>query len=276
MNIESQNFGKLTVYLKDDKNKIGDGYLVTATKKEKHLTGFIDFQGKEIIPIQEMELEEMFHTAKYQDICFGFRIPDAKVLQYYHIKKKADGNYKWILKTNPFDSVPIAIRKVAEHSNFWIFEAVKENPEYAIYSVDEARMLTNYLDEISFNLEENPYHHFAYFCKYIASNVEEDSEEIIHTSLCGFIDQEGNFSSQILDTESETLYDSYSLGENSLSKRFVTFVDQLTKSYETKYYEKEEEIDQTIEYLFNNYNLSQRPVNYPKKAKIISFKNKNE
>ena len=57
LKIETKNYGTVTIYLNDEENKIGDGYFVTATKHRKKLAGFVDYNGKEIIPLQEMELK---------------------------------------------------------------------------------------------------------------------------------------------------------------------------------------------------------------------------
>lgn len=277
--IPTKDFGDVKVYLHDSTNKIGNGYYVTATKNKKHLAGFVDVYGNEIIPLKEMKLSEFFYTPSYQDICFGFKIPDTEVLEYYHVQKQQNGSYKIVMKTNPFDSVPLSVIRIKEDPYLWLFQAMKNDPEFAVYLPEKSKVITNFFDEISFDLDIN-FHHYIYFCKYIYSDVKLDDERIkriIHTSLCGYFDRNGNFSSQIFETEKKVLYNSYGLGSNSLSDDYKKFVDDLENEYLKQYNKDEMFINETINELFNNPNMSKVPVTKsPKMAKIIEFKKKDK
>lgn len=275
----TEKFGNVKVYLEDSANKVGNGYYVTTIKNKKHLAGFVDIDGNEIIPLDEMELSEFFYTPSYQDICFGFKIPDTDILKYFHVKKQLNGNYKTVMATDPFDEVPLTIIRIKEDPNLWLFQAIKKDTEFAVYSPDKTKIITNFFDEISFNLDDNPYHHI-YFCKYIYSDIkldEANTNRIIHTSLCGFFDKDGNFSSQVFETEMKVLYNSYGLGSDSLSRDYKDFLESLKNKYLSQYKEQEMFINRTINELFNNPNMSKVPtIKTPKKAKIIEFKKKDK
>lgn len=276
LKINSKNYGLIPIYLSNSENKIGDGYFITKKKNRKIISGFVDYFGNEIIPLEEMELEELFYTKDYNDICMGFKLPNTDNLKYYHIKK-IDNIYHNVLTTYPYEEPHFEIREVKENPNFWIFEAINNKTkkhEYVIYSIKDVKLITNVLDEVSFNLDHNPYNHTAYFCKYIKSIINE--EEIYHTSLCGFLDSEGNFSSQIYDTEKNFLYDSNYMGGNTNSKRFSDIYNRICLEYHEKYLEKDSFTNDVISDLFNNYNQSDIK-EHKQKAKIIPFvKSNNE
>lgn len=271
LKIETKNYGTVTIYLNDEENKIGDGYFVTATKHRKKLTGFVDYNGKEIIPLQEMELKEEFHSKDYHNICFGFQMPNCNVLEYYHVKKQNDGKYRWVLRTCYSDIPALTIQQVKENDDLCLFKTVGgENEEYAIYSLEKEKIITNFFDVIDFNIGSNPYGHVAYFFKNITGIY--DDEEVVYTSICGFFDKDGNFSSQILDVESGLLYNSYQLGINSCSDSFCAFINTLITKYKSEYDKKDKSTQAIINHLFNDYNGSTPPKKeVEKKARIIKF-----
>lgn len=271
LKVETKNYGTVTIYLNDEENKIGDGYFVTATKHRKKLAGFVDYTGKEIIPLQEMELKEEFHSKDYHNICFGFQMSNCNVLEYYHVKKQNNGKYRWVLRTCYSDIPALTIQQVKENDDLWLFKTVGgENEEYAIYSLEKEKIITNFFDVIDFNIGSNPYGHIAYFCKDITGIY--DDEKVVYTSICGFFDKDGNFSSQILDVESGLLYSSYQLGINSCSDSFCAFINTLITKYKSEYGEKDRSTQAIINHLFNDYNGSTPPKKeVEKKARIIKF-----
>lgn len=281
LQVKSKNYGNITVYPSDE-TRFGNGYFVTATKNKKSLAGFIDTNGQEIIPLEEMKLDEYFCTKYQDDICFGFRVPDIDTLKYYHVQKQEDNTYKLKIATNPYDLEPISIRQVKENENLWVFDkqTMDKEHEYAVYRPSETRMLTCFFDELNFDIEDNPYGHFAYVCNYIIAEVENDEDEITKvplTTICAFIDYDGNFSSQLLDVEDEKLYNCYLVNGTSTSREYSRFLYNLQQKHLNQYLEKEERTDDTLNYLFNNYNQSIEPskIENPKPAKILEFKPKN-
>lgn len=276
--IETQKYGSVTVYL-DDNTRFGNAYFVTATKNGIHLAGLIDEEGTEVIPLDEMTLDEFFYTKQKRDICFGFKIPEMDTLKYYHVQKQKDNTYKLKISTNPNDLEPISIRQVKEDNNTWVFDkqTVDGEHEYAIYRPSEVRMLTCFFDELNFDIPDNLYGHFAYVCNYIIAEVENDVgdiEKIPLTTICAFVDYNGDFSSQLLDVEDEDFYNCYLVEGTSTSREYSMFLYNLQQKYLNRYLEKEERTDEELNYLFNNYNQSVKPLNSKNTtpAKILEFK----
>ena len=124
--INSNEYGKLTVY-PDSKCSFGNMYFVTCTKYKKNLSGVISADGEEIIPMQEMELQELINTPTNSDFCLGFKCNGTDLLQYYHIKKNDKNGYRLVTKTSVDDEVPLQVRQVPNCDNYWIFEAHKKD-----------------------------------------------------------------------------------------------------------------------------------------------------
>ncbi|MBE6147550.1 MAG: hypothetical protein E7168_04380 [Firmicutes bacterium] len=286
--ILSEKYGNVSVYLEDNANRYGNGYFVTTSKKGLKLSGFVDLNGKEIIPIDTHQLDEIFSSHNKKDICLAFKNDRDEINTYYHVQLqetgKYEGEYKIVLKTNPNDDVPLRLTASIDE-DFWFMEADRDDHiEYALYRPEDKKIITTFFDELMFLEEESPYHYF-YFCSDIYSYRPVDNpdgtteEEKVHfSSLVGFMDREGNFSSQLLDTEKELYYDSYQLGGNSLSNRFHAFLNELQKKYQNEYMEKEDRVDQEISYLFSNCNLSNVPKHYKSKTmgQIIPFNRENK
>ena len=176
-----------------------------------------------------------------------------------------------VLRTCYSDIPALTIQQVKENDDLWLFKTVGgENEEYAIYSLEKEKIITNFFDVIDFNIGSNPYGHVAYFCKDITDIY--DDEKVVYTSICGFFDKDGNFSSQILDEESGLLYSSYQLGINSCSDSFCAFINTLITKYKSEYGEKDRSTQAIINHLFNDYNGSTPPKKeVEKKARIIKF-----
>lgn len=279
--IKSKKYGEIPIYL-SEKTRIGDGYIAIINKDGKNLTGYVDYEGVEVIPFSEMNLDNYFFTKNYEDICFGFEVPDTEVLKYFHVKKKENHSYRLVMATKPDDEHPIIIHPIKEHLNIWTLEVITLE-QSAIYSPKEEKILTPFFDELSFDIDENPYGHFAYFCDYVYSerNYTNDDgsknvEKVNHTSVCGFLDKNGNFSSKLLETEGETYWDSYLFDNTPNSIKYQKFLLTLENKYQQEYDSKESRIDEEISYLFNHFNESIKPKNNcdNKQAKIIKFQSK--
>lgn len=277
ININIVDFGNVKVYL-DDNNKICTGcYYVTATKKGKYLSGVVDENGRQIIEIEEMSLDVIFNTNKCNDICFGFKLNGTDILKYFHVKKKEDGYYN-VVTTNPYDNDPIEIKEISKHSDRWLLKKVNSE-EVAIYDPNINMLVTPFFDSLDFEVGKNNHSHYACYCKYIkiypyleCGEKELETEFETPSCLTDFIDKDGYFTSQILDTTSARLFSSYYFGECSTSREFQGLIDNLVIKYTNEYKEQQNLIYNTIEYLFNNDNLSQRKNNKPAQTKIIQFK----
>lgn len=279
--IETRYYGLVTIST-DENLRFGNTYFVTAIKDKIHLAGLIDENGKEIIPLEEMTLSEFFYTEHKKDICFGFQVSDISPLKYYHLQKQKDSTYQLKIATNPLDQEPISIRQVREEKSLWVFDKQMEDGEheYAIYRPSEVRMITGFFDELNFDIEKNPYGHFAYVCNYIIAEIESEInegeiEKVPLTTVCAFIDFDGNFSSQLLDVKDSQLYNCYLVDGTSTSKNYGIFLSNLQQKHLNQYLEDERLTDNTLNYLFNNCNQSIQSSILRKPAKILEFKPKN-
>ena len=283
--VKSKQYGNITVSISND-NKIGSNYYVMSDKEDIEISALIDGDGNEIIPFSKAVLEDYFTANNGNDICLAFKIDGIEDLKYYHFQK-LNGKHELVRSTDPYVELPLSIIRIKEYPDYWLLCKTCDEiecQEYAIYDPKLKTTITSFFHELNFNVDSNSYGHFVYFCKYIYSIVEDeiadDYEVLNHTSLCGFMDINGNFSSQLLDTEGlnndsgGTLYNSYFVGGNSISNEYYSFVNNLTHQYLNQYHEKDKEIDLTLTYLFNHSNQSTPPDNHHNKkpAKILEFK----
>ena len=218
--INSVNYGKVLVNI-NDSCRFGNCYFVTGNKLTKKLSGIVDKNGNEIIPLDEMELKESFVDLEKENSCFGFKYKDSEILEYYHVKSY-DEKAKLVLKTGRNDDIPIKISLVMANPNYWVFETITNSPQYAIYDYKRSKIVTQFFDELIFLKDDDLINNHAIYYSMDICNLFENSngevEPYVYTNLCGFLDKECNFSSQILETENAMLYDSYMYGPNTLSK----------------------------------------------------------
>ena len=272
--INSKKYGKVKAWIVR-KSMYGNGYLVFTNKGKKALTGFITESGKEIIPLAEMQLTGMLIANKGRDICFEFQYPDSEILEYYHVKTLDNGKTKLAFKTDRHAEIPAFICTLENTEDYWAIQIGTQDPQYAIYDYKKAKQITTFFDEVCYQYEGGDPSHCFYYGMAIETDIKQPNgtdTPHIHTSICGFLDENGNLSSQIYDTESHTLYSSYMYGPNTLSPNFKKLIDLLTVGYEELYYEKDEKINNTLSYLYDNPNLSEKPKDLKKGEKVLEFK----
>ena len=271
--INSTNYGKILVNI-NELSKFANVYFVMSRKRGQKIEGIVDKNGNEIIPFEKMELKESFINDNKTDVSFGFKYPDSEYLEYYHIKIKDNGKAKLVLKTSRNDETPLKISKVLSNPNYWIFETLTGKKQYAIYDYIEERFKTTFLDEIVFLEDKDLINNHAIYYEADIDVEFEDGTYETYTSLCGFLDMDGNFSSQILETENEFVYDTYAYGPNTLSKMFLSLKSKLETEAIYKIEEKSNRLLMLRTELHNNYDMSDKPVKLKKDAKILEFKPK--
>ena len=270
--LDTINYGKIKINV-DRKNKIGNGYYVETTINDKKVAGYIDSNYNEIVELDERELVEEFHTKGYYDICLKFKIEDKDDLECYHINND-DKKLKVVHVVGPYSENKYEIIN-ADDKDYWLLKRIyNDDEEYAVYDIHKRAPITSYFDVIEIITEdENPYH-TIFYQRNIKTNIfyEESCcfENITHTAICGFLDSEGNFSSQILDQEEEMFYSTNNLGGNTFSPLYDKFVEELRKSYLDEHFEKESRVDQYITYLALHPNIFNK-TEEKKKTKIINF-----
>ena len=276
--INNKKYGRVKAWIVR-KSKYGNGYLVFTKKKETNLTGFVDEDGKEIIPLDNMQLSGMLLANKGKDMCLEFKFPDSEVLEYYHLKNLDNGKTKLVFKTDHNKPIPVFICTLEDTEDYWGLQLGTTEPQYAVYDYKNAKQITTFFDEIRYQYEGGDPSHCFYYGMAIETDIKQPNGRTtphIHTSICGFLDANGDLSSQIYDTESHTLYSSYMYGPNTLSPNFKKLVNLLTVGYEELYYEKEEKINNTLSYLYTNPNLSVKPKNYKEGEKVLKFESRKK
>ena len=274
--INTEKYGDIKVTL-DSRNKFGNCYYVLSKKKklfskETEISGIIDSSCNEIVPFDESILVETIISKDLKNYCFGFKYPDSEILEYYHIRC-VDNYCTLVKKTNRTAELPLKVRMIKDNDDYWLFETVSNCPQYAIYDYKNARMATNFFNRLEFLDYDSPYH-MAYFEVDIFSNIERDEDEIEtvnHTTLCGFLDDQCNLSSELLDTERRVVYNSYMYGPTTLDRRFLELIDALKTKYLDDYFKNENEVNTILNTMYNCYNTSDR-IELNGKAKILEFK----
>lgn len=274
--IKSKKYGNIKALIYR-KLKYGDGYFVIAYKDKKELSGLVTEDGKEIIPLDNMNLSGLTVANEGKDICFEFMHKNSSVPESYHVKVYNNKKCRLAFRTNYKLEVPMSICRLDDTDDYWLIQMGKDDKKYAIYDYKNLKMISNFFDEVTY--QENDSYHTFYYSLDIESEIEQfDSpkEKHIHTSICGFIDKDGNLSSQIYDIESNAFYSSYMYGPDTLSPRFYDLVKKLTKEYEKSYYEKSDHIDAVLNYMYENSNMSEKPKDYKNGKKILEFKSRKK
>ena len=273
--LDTINYGKIKINV-DRKNKIGNGYYVETIINDKKVSGYIDSNFNEVIELDEREIVEEFHTKGYTDICLKFKIEDKDDLECYHINND-DKKLRIVHVVGPYSETKYEIVN-SDDNDYWLLKRIyNEDEEFAVYDIKKRAAITTYFDNVEIIPEnDNPYH-TIYYQKNIKTNIfYEDTccfETITHTAICGFLDSEGNFSSQILDQEEEMFYSSIKLGDNTFSPLYEKFIEDLRKAYLAEHFEKESRVDQYITYLAVNPNALNK-TEVKQKTKIINFNNR--
>ena len=245
--IDNNKYGKLTVNL-DDHN--------------------FDYQG--------IDLQVKFHTSNYNDACLEFKNKGNKSIEYYHIRKNTNNEYDIIKK---IESNQEYIEILPLNDDYWLIKKhcfSRQNYQgielSAIYSVKKEQRITNYFTEIQ--LKDGSEHRIYFQYEILAFNTDYETDNKIHfTTLHGYMDSEGNFSSEIYDEESQTLYGNNQFGLNSLSEKFENELNLIKRAYMLKYIKIKENAKRVIEELYENLN-SNPPVEQHQITKILNFESR--
>lgn len=271
--IDSKYYGKVKAWVAR-KSKYGNSYLVFTRSGKKNLTGLIDESGNEIIPLQEMEYTGIIIANYGKDYLFEFTFYDSNIPQYYHIKD--DGNCsKLVMETGRFDDVPLIVTPMKDTDDYWLLETTIGEPQYAVYDYKNAKIITTFVDEVCYQNDGGDPSHSFYFGYAITTRVKQPdgtNTAHIHTTLCGFLDKDGNLSSQLYDTESNQFYSSYEYGPDTLANNFNELVNLLSEGYNKLFYEKNDKIDSVLSYMYSNPNMSEKKKNYKDDKKILEYK----
>lgn len=269
--LNTKLFGKIQVDI-DRRNKIGNGYFVETYVDDKYVSGYVDLNYNEVIELDERFFEEEFHTKGYKDICLKFFIEGEDYLECYHINND-EKSPKVVHVVGPYSDNKYEIIDT-EDRDYWLFKRYdEEDEEYAVYDINKRKQITSYFDYIEFVDESEKLYHTIFFQKNIKSSTFDEEtgyiDHIIHTTIYGYLDSEGNFSSAILDRDEEKFYSTSKMGDNTFSPLFDKFISALQANYLEKCFEKECRIGEYVDYLALNPNMLDKK--NKQKAKIINF-----
>ena len=260
--LNSKKYGKTIGFYNSDIDRLGNGYIVRAIKRGKMLSGYINSKNELIIDLEEMSFNNYFTTNLGKDMCLGF-ISSTGIDRYFHIRS-TNNNMKLVMETDPND--PLIVSRLKGANDYWALSTVDDSKKVALYDYNLGIVTTSYLNHLEV-INDDSKHRFYY-----EKDVEGiyEGENVIFTTLCGFMDGECNFSSDILDAESENqVYDGNTY-KNTLTKDFQSLTLMLITQYLQQYKDKETINSLLIEGLYNSpIDLYEIP-----DAKILEFNRK--
>ena len=263
--VQNKVYGNIITY-PDEKSMIGDLFFVVGKYQNRNLAGVIDKDGNEVIQLDDMKLISCFCTKDNNDYCLSFKRNNSDYLDFYHIRKDDNNKTRVVCYvTDAFKTTLIEI--VNNRDNYLVFK--NDDQEEAVYSIKKNRLITDFLSKVEFTDEGESNYHTIFFEKDIFIDVIDTLSYA--TTLCGFMDSDGNFSSDIVDLgptfEKEmTVYNSISFGGSTLDKKFFEKIIAIKNSYQQKYAIHESNIDIMVKSLFDNPNIKSNV-----KTNIIDF-----
>ncbi len=276
-------YGNLTFYY-SKKTKIASSlYLVTCqTKNQEIFSGIIDEKDKtERIPIDKWQLTTYFKTKDEKNICVAFQ-KDTKE-QYFHLQYQEKGeNYALVTQTSLESAIPLSFSRVPKHDDYWIITLHTEEEKYALYHIQNHKIVSDFFDILDFEEENAP--HYAYFCQNLEAKPAYDEPAVKFTTLIGFLNKEAQFSSYILDStrvdSDKKFYSPEKLGYHSLSRQYQQFKRSLLQYYLQEYERNQALLHENIAFLYDHpidTTKSQELEQAAPKGKIMAFRpKKNE
>lgn len=260
--LNSSKYGNVLAFYDKKQDRLGNGYIVRSMKNFKMLSGYIDLDKNIIIDLDEMAYDNYFFANYGKDICIAFMMPNG-IDRYFHIKSRGK-SYRLVMQTDP--ESPLIVTRIEKDDTNWMLTTVSEDARMALYNYNLGKVVTCYLDRIDL-VDDSDIHRYYY--ERNLSGIYED-EKMYATTLCGFLDEHGRFSSDILDAESDNLVYDANLYGSTLTEEFQTLCNTLIVNNVEKQLEKEAEINDII----SNMYLNPIEIKENKKAKIIEFNRK--
>ena len=284
---EVSPFGLLNFYYSEKSALMPGIYLATCLLEDGScLSGIIDKNGIEKVPLKKWQLTVFFATKDGRDFCVAFGNPPRDNDQYFHFQYNEQiDKFDLVTMTTPKKDMPfISFSRKPHHDDYWIITTQfpeEQKEKYALYRVKEKKIVTDYFDILDFEDDESK--HYAYFCQELAIKPEKE-ERVKLTTLIGFLDEQARFSSYILDVtrldSDKKLYSPKKLGYHSLSRHYQQFKQQLTKYYEQEYTARQQRLYDEVQNLYDHpfyEEIEQVDHNSKKqKAKIVDFRPKTD
>ena len=272
--INTKLYGDVNVYL-DRKNMICNGYHVSTIMNNTEISGLVDKNGKEVINLGTHKVE-LFHETKDKKHAFlGYKMQGYDNLCYYVVKASNDGLCNVVGRLSPNNKPPLEFLAIKNNDKYWIVSTIENTPSFMLYDIEKNKQVSIAFDElVSLDREKRIEHRF-YYSLDINSTVDEGNTKtlVTHSSLCGFLDDDANLSSDILDTESMKIYSAKMFGPNTKSDNFKNLIGILTKKYSDEYNRKQELVNEKLSIIYNAPSPDLIVETYDKPAKIIEFNN---
>lgn len=260
--VDTKDYGPLE-FLTKSAVRIGQLLIFSYLDENKRLiAGVSSPGGKEIIPFAPTKSIFYNKTEDDKDIALNITKGNNQI-ECYHVKYNAKNKPTVQHFTNPTGNIEIID---VDKEQYWLIKRTnKIETESAVYDINKATIITPYFSKIQF-LESNEYGHLAAAYKHIYHTDELGGQEKI-TTLVTYIDYDGNFNSEILDTQRLVHYNPSST-EDSNVHYFNSLVEEITQNY----LDKIEAIKSQVDILFTTPlpNKKDQPHSQTN-AEIISF-----
>ena len=270
MKINIDKFGEknITLYEVEGTKEL---FLACFSHQGEEYSAIIDKDGRALTSFSTQPFQEVFTTKDKEN--YGFTRYDTNQSNYesFHLQKDQSGIYQVKTYVQSDDNVTSRLVNTIK-DEFWFLESTSNGiTEIALYDVKQAKLITPYFTDISFEEEEGRV--LAFVEKDIC--VIDDGEVIPLAGLLSYIDWDGNFVAPIYIPEKDEQYPSLLFNHSKGFSRFYAAVNELTKRLVKEYYEKDEHIDEVLTDMFNNL-YTEEEVNPKRQAKILEFRKKDQ
>lgn len=264
MYIEGFGKKKVKLYAIEGTNEL---FVLKFSHNRKNYCSIIDSFSRILIPITDIPILEAFATNDRTSYCFTKQDKYTGNYESFHLLKADDG--KFYLRADIKGDENTNCRLVATiKDEYWFIESTTNDITYLnLYDARNAKILTPCFTEISFEEEQSRV--LAYVEKDLYANI--DDENVYLTSLCSYIDYNGNFISSIYDTENDERYDARSYNFDKKFKRFNMFTKSLINDYINKYNYKQKKVTETLVEMFNDLYCTE-DLKMKEPAKILKYR----
>lgn len=267
------------MYIEGFGKKVVNFYVIEGTNdllelefshKRKKYYAIVDTSGRLLVPISNIPFLEVFATNDRCNYCFTRQDKETDDYESFHVQKQKDD--KFYLKADIKGNKITNCRLVGTiNDDYWFIESTTNGiTEVSLYDVKNVEIITPGFTEISF--EEEKSRVLAFVEKDLYTEI--DGENILLTSLLGFIDYKGNFVTPLYDVEIDKEYETLSYNFDKSFKSFNRTMESITQKYRDKYFETNKHVTEVLLEMFNNlYSIPDMAKKEP--AKILEYRRKN-
>ena len=242
--LKSKKYGIVTIQINPLTDGLGDGYIVGFKRNNKIFTGYADQNKKVIIDFKRMAYD--YHHVNGDDMLIAFRCPNGND-RFYHLRKN-NNSYEIVNIIRP--KIKTQIVSVNNVDSYWLVKTNTSNKVYGLYSIEDGYVIIDGLSDLK-PITDNPNHSFYYEKKLYTIDPVSKRKTYV-TTICGYLDKECHFSSDILDMNSEGLLYSGAYANNFNSNYFSATCSTIIQKYIPKILEKNKRNIECIKELYHN------------------------